>query len=366
MNPASSDALRALPKVDLHRHLEGSLRLQTLADIAQEHGIDLPSYAIDDLRPFATVSGDKPDFQRFLTKFQFLRRFYPTQKAVERVAYEAVQDAADDNVRYLELRFNPAALARGQGFPLDAVVGWVCDAVARAQADRDILVNLIVQVGRDEDLETARELADLAAAHQDRGIVGLDLAGDEEQYPAGPFAAIFRAARQRGLHVTIHAGEAGGPENVEEAVEQLGAERVGHGVRSVEEPRVVELLREKGVTLEVCPTSNIQTGVVERIWDHPLPDLMAMGVPVSINTDDPSISDTTLSDEYQIAISAMRLTLDDVKASIVRAAEASFQPEEERRQMAAWFQSELFGNGKDDQKTTTKGTQSTKDTKGKP
>ena len=359
-------ALRALPKVDLHRHLEGSLRLQTLADIAQEHGIDLPSYAIDDLRPFATVAGDEPDFGRFLTKFQFLRRFYPTQEAVERVSYEAVQDAADDNVRYLELRFNPVALARAQDFSLESVVGWVCDAVARAQAERDIVVKLIIQIGRDEDLGTAGQLADLAADHQDRGIVGLDLAGDEAQYPAGPFAAIFQAARQRGLHVTIHAGEAGGPENVEEAVEQLGAERVGHGVRSVEDARVVALLRKKGVTLEVCPTSNIQTGVVERIWDHPLPELMAMGVPVSINTDDPSVSDTTLSDEYQIAISAMRLTVDDVKASIVRAAEASFQPDEERARMAAWFQRELFGNGKGEEKATTKGTKSTKDTEGNP
>jgi len=366
MNPPQPAALRALPKVDLHRHLEGSLRLQTLADIAQEHGIDLPSYAIDDLRPFATAADDEPDFQRFLTKFQFLRRFYPTQEAVERVAYEAVQDAADDNVKYLELRFNPVALARAQDFALADVVGWVCDAVARAQEERDIVVNLIVQIGRDEDLETAGQLADLAADHQDRGIVGLDLAGDEERYPAGPFAGIFQAARSRGLHITIHAGEAGGPENVEEAVEQLGAERVGHGVRSVEDARVITLLRKKGITLEVCPTSNIQTGVVERVWDHPLPDLMAMRVPVSINTDDPSVSDTTLTDEYRIAISAMRLTVDDVKASIVRAAEASFQPKEERRRMAAWFERELFGNGKNEETRTTKGTKSTKDTKGKP
>lgn len=363
MNPIQPSALQSLPKVDLHRHLEGSLRLETLADIARENGIDLPSYTIDDLRPFATIAGDEPDFQRFLTKFQFLRRFYPTRQAVERVAYEAVQDAADDNVKYLELRFNPVALARAQDFPLASVAGWVCDAVARAQQERDITVNLIVQIGRDEDLTTASELAELAAAYQDRGIVGLDLAGDEEQYPAGPFAAIFRAARDRGLHVTVHAGEAGGPENVEEAVERLGAERVGHGVRSVEDARVVQLLRKRGVTLEVCPTSNIQTGVVGRVWDHPLPDLMAMGVPVSINTDDPSISDTTLTDEYQIAISAMRLTMDDIKSSIVRAAEASFQPEEERQRMAAWFQETLFGNGTDEQKTTTKDTKSTKDTK---
>ncbi|HID65189.1 MAG TPA: hypothetical protein EYP49_20920, partial [Anaerolineae bacterium] len=127
--------LHALPKVDLHRHLEGSLRLQTLAEIAQEHGIDLPSYDIESLRPFATVTGEEPDFHRFLQKFSFLRRFYTTQAAIERVAYEAVADAATDNVKYLELRFNPVAQARVQGFSLDEVTTWVCGAVASAQRD---------------------------------------------------------------------------------------------------------------------------------------------------------------------------------------------------------------------------------------
>lgn len=334
-------ALHALPKVDLHRHLEGSLRLQTLADIARENAIDLPGYAIEDLRPFATVTNEEPDFHRFLAKFDFLRRFYPTREAVERLSYEAVHDAADDNVKYLELRFNPVALARAQDFPLEAVTRWVCEAVARAQRDRDIVVNLIVQIGRNEDLETAWELTRLALAHRDRGIVGVDLAGDERRYPAWVFADVFRHARDEGLHVTIHAGEAGGPENVEEAVQELGAERVGHGVRSVEDSRVLRLLREKTVTLEICLTSNIQTGAVQRLWHHPLPDLMALGIPISINTDDPSISDTTLTDEYRIAMSAMGVTIDQIKQSIVTAAEASFAPPEDRQKLATWLRKTL-------------------------
>jgi adenosine deaminase len=328
------NSLRDLPKVDLHRHLEGSLRLQTLAEIAQENGIDLPSTSIEDLRPFATVTGEEPDFHRFLAKFEFLRRFYPTRQVVERVAREAVDDAADDNVKYLELRFNPVALARAQDFPLEAVTSWVCEAVTRAQRDRDIDVNLIVQIGRDEELDTAWELAQLALAHQDQGIVGLDLAGDEKRYPASRLTDIFRHARSEGLHVTIHAGEAGGPENVWEAVQELGAERVGHGVRSVEDSRVLRLLRERKVTLEVCPTSNIQTGTVRRLWHHPLRDLLALDIPVSINTDDPSISDTTLTDEYRIAMSAMGVTLDQIKRSIVTGAEASFRSSEDRQRLA--------------------------------
>jgi len=334
-------SLHALPKIDLHRHLEGSLRLQTLADIAEKNGFDLPSYAIEDLRPFVTVTDEPPDFHRFLAKFEFLRRFYPSREAVQRVAYEAVDDAAEDNVKYLELRFNPVALARAQGFPLEAVVDWVCEAVARAQEDRDITANLIVQIGREEDIETAWALANLAIRYRDRGIVGLDLAGDEKRYPARPFRDVFRYARDEGLHVTIHAGEAGGPQNVAEAVEELGAERVGHGVRSVEDSSVLRLLRERSVTLEVCPTSNIQTGIVERLWHHPLPDLLALRIPVSINTDDPSVSDTTLTDEYRIAMAAMRVSLDQIKESIVTAAEASFQPAEDRQQLASWFRTAL-------------------------
>jgi adenosine deaminase len=333
--------LRALPKIDLHRHLEGSLRLQTLAEIAQEHGIDLPGYALEDLRPFATATDDEPDFDRFLEKFRFLRRFYTSRQAVERLASEAVTDAAQDNVKYLELRFNPVALARAQGFSLEAVTTWVCDAVERSERDRDIRVRLIVQIGREETLETAYRLAQVALTHRDRGIVGLDLAGDEQRYPASPFIGLFQQARRDGLHVTVHAGEAGDPGNVEEAILQLEAERIGHGVRSIKDSKVLRLLRERGVALEVCPTSNIQTGVVKHFWQHPLPDLLALNVPLSINTDDPSVSDTTLTDEYWVAMQAMGVTLDQIKQTIVTAAQVSFQPPQERALLADWFRREL-------------------------
>jgi adenosine deaminase len=333
--------LYALPKVDLHRHLEGSLRLQTLAEIAIEHGIDLPSYDIEYLRPFVTVADEEPDFHRFLEKFRLLRRFYPTQAAVERVAYEAVADAAADNVRYLELRFNPVAQARVQGFSLDQVTTWVCDAVARAQLDCNVRVNLILQIGREENLEAAAQIVDIALAHRDKGVVGLDLAGDEVKFSASAFASVFQRARREGLFVTVHAGEAGGAHNVWEAVELLGAQRVGHGMRAVEDPEVVRLVRDREVTLEICPTSNLQTGVVRHFWHHPLIDLLALNLRVTINTDDPSISDTTLTDEYMVAMLTMGVTLQQVKRAIITAAEGAFLPPEERRQLVAWFWNEL-------------------------
>ncbi len=333
--------LHALPKVDLHRHLEGSLRIQTLAEIARDHGIDLPSYDIEYLRPFATVTNEQPDFHRFLEKFAFLRRFYPTQAAVERVAYEAVADAAVDNIKCLELRFNPVALSREQGFSLDQVTTWVCSAVARAQRDCGVRTNLILQIGREESVDTASQIADTAVAHRKDGVVGLDLAGDEVRYPARRFAEVFQRARQEGLGVTVHAGEAGGAENVWEAIELLGARRIGHGVRSIENSEIVQLIRGRGVTLEICPTSNLQTAVVRRFWHHPLPDLLALNLRVTINTDDPSISDTTLTDEYMTAMLLMGVTLDQIKHMILTAVAGLFQPPDERKRLAKWFRREL-------------------------
>ena len=322
--------LHALPKIDLHRHLEGSLRLETLAEIAREHGIDLPSYDIDRLRPYVQITDDPPDFQRFLEKFQLLRRFYTTREAVERVAYEAVIDAAFDNVRYLELRFNPAALAHAQGFSFYEVTEWVAESVARAQADAGMTVRLLCTIVRHETLAVAAEIIEVALACRDRGVVGIDLAGDETLHPALPFAPLFRRAAEQGLGITVHAGEAGGSKNVREAIEELGARRIGHGIRAIEDSVVIQLIRQRNVTLEVCPTSNLQTGVMPNFGHHPLRDLYQLRVPVTVNTDDPSVSDTTLTDEYLVVVKGMGLGLRDLRTFNRNAIRAAFLPPDER------------------------------------
>lgn len=322
--------LQAMPKVDLHRHLEGSLRLQTLAEIAAEHGIDLPAYSIEELRPYVQVTDGQWDFHLFLAKFQLLRRFYQSREALERIAYEAVADAALDNVRYLELRFNPVALSRTQRFSLAEVTEWVSSAIRHAQEHHNIAVQLLLQIGRDESLRTAEEIIELALAYRGRGVVGIDLAGDEVNHPPHRFAPLFHRAWEEGLGITVHAGEAGGAENVRAAVEMLHAHRIGHGVRVVENPRVVRLVQEQAVVLEVCPTSNLQTGVVRTLSHHPLPDLFSLGLRVTINTDDPSVSDTTLTDEYLVAVSAIGVGLEEVRQAVLTAAEAAFLPEQER------------------------------------
>ncbi len=334
-------ALRALPKVDLHRHLEGSLRLETLAEVAITHGVDLPSYNIEDLRPYVQVTDDEPNFHAFLEKFNFLRRFYSKREAIERVAYEAVADAAADNVKYLELRFSPTTLAHRQGFALNEVTDWVIGAVDQAQADFNVIARLIVTIKRDARLEEAQEVARTAFSRAGRGIVGLDLAGDEVNYPLQPFVGLLREARREGLGVTVHAGEAAGAESVRQAVEELGAKRVGHGVRAIEDSGVVELLRHAGVTLEMCPTSNIHTATVPRLARHPLRAFHTRGVQVTINTDDPSISSTTLTDEYMVAIREIGISLSQLDAIIRNGVRAAFLNDEEKERLWNWFQESL-------------------------
>jgi adenosine deaminase len=334
-------ALQALPKVDLHRHLEGSLRLETLAGIAREHGVDLPSYDLDELRPYVQVTGDyQPGFHSFLEKFNLLRRFYQTRQAIERIAYEAVADAASDNVKYLELRFNPVALARTQGFSYGDVMDWVWEASQRAQADHDIFVRLIVSITRQEP-ETAAAILDATLQHMDRGIVALDLSGDEVNYPLAPFIPVFRRAREGGLGLIVHAGEAGGAENVREAINLIDPQRIGHGVRCIENSDVVRLVRQRDVTLELCPTSNLQTGAVQLMSYHPLLDLYRLGVKVTINTDDPSVSDTTLTDEYRLAVMGTGLRISDIKVMIMTAVQAAFLPPDSKAALKDRFHKEM-------------------------
>jgi adenosine deaminase len=329
--------LSNLPKIDLHRHLEGSLRLPTLAEIAHQHGVDLPSWDLEELRPYVqVVDEDTPDFHGFLAKFKLLRRFYSSREAVTRVAYEAVADAAEDNIRYLELRFNPVALALNQGFSFEEVVDWVISATDQAQTDYPIQTRLIVQIGRHEP-QYARQLAEIAVDRQNQGVVGLDLAGDEINYPVTKFVDVFQWAKGQGLHITVHAAEAGPPINVKEAIEELGAERIGHGVRAMEDLAVIDLLNELQITLEICPTSNLQTGIIPKLGQHPLYAFYQIGIPVTINTDDPSISNTTLTDEYLVATRGAGVPLRVLPEMIINAAKAAFLPEAEKVRLVDWF-----------------------------
>ncbi|UCC63136.1 MAG: adenosine deaminase [Anaerolineae bacterium] len=334
--------LQGLPKIDLHRHLEGSLRLETVVGLARENGVSLPSYDIERLRPLVQVTDDPPDFDRYLGKFHILRRIYSTPQVIERLAYETVADAAADNVRYLELRFSPSAQAAAHGFSFSDTTDWVIAGVQRAQRDFDITVRLIIALVRHDPFEWAEEITEIAIARQANGVVGFDLAGQAEKYPAAPFVRLFKRAKAAGLNITVHAGEATGPTAVTEAVTVLGAQRIGHGIRAIEDSQVCQQLRNEGITLEVCPTSNIHTGAVQSFWRHPLKDLHHLGVPVTINTDNTSVSNTTLTDEYLMAMLGIGIKLTELREMLMNAVEAAFLPDDEKETLRTWFHQELW------------------------
>lgn len=316
---------KSLPKVELHRHLEGSLRLSTMLDIASTHKLDLP---YDNELKFSSlvqvVNNDPFNFQNFLSKFATLRKFYQSPEAIRRIARETIIDAAADNIRYLELRFTPVALTRIKDFPMSEAIDWVIEEVAEASNQFGVKTQLIASVNRHESVKLAEEVMQLAVDRIEKGIVGLDLAGSEAEYPGEEFEPVFSQAKESGLKITIHAGEWGGPEIIKMAIDTLMAERIGHGVRVMEDAGVIDLAKERRVAFEVCPTSNYQSGVVTNLNKHPLPGMISSGLICTVNTDDPGISRIELSDEYQISCEILGVSENGLSLLIQNAIDASF------------------------------------------
>jgi adenosine deaminase len=320
--------------------MEGSVRLTTLLEVRRIHGRPLPDTG--KLPELVQVNpADKYTFENFLSKFQTLRLFYRSPEIIDRITRETIADAAADNVRYLELRFTPVALSRAESFPLAEVMDWVVTAAKEAEQQYQVKTRLIASVNRQESLVLASEVARLAADRLDKGIVGIDLAGNEAQHSGLPFAGLFKEARQMGLHITIHAGEWGGAHNVMMAIQELGAERIGHGVRVLEDPEVVIVARERYIPFEVCITSNLQSGVIPPTTVHPLPSMLSQGLNATIHTDDPSISKITLGEEYNYACETLGLSLETLNNRILNAAQAAFLPALEKDQLIQSLQAEL-------------------------
>ncbi|MBC8335963.1 MAG: adenosine deaminase [Anaerolineales bacterium] len=338
---SSLNIFMVLPKVELHRHLEGSLRIETMLDISREHGITVPRNIMR-LSDLVQIQDEEPyTFANFLEKFKTLRLFYRSPEVIERVTREAVEDAARDNIRYMELRFTPVALSRAERFPLQDVVDWVCESANKAAEKFGITVKLIASVNRHESLELAEQVAWIASNSLDKGIVALDIAGNEAEFSGKPFAPIFREAKESGLKITVHAGEWAGAENVREAIEVLGADRIGHGVRVIEDETVVAMTKERGTCFEVCVTSNHQSGVTPTLKEHPLRKMIEAGLNTTINTDDPSISRISLSSEFQMVHDQLGISLDMLKKQTMNAVNAAFVSDEERERLVKDFKKGL-------------------------
>ncbi|HEY3227027.1 MAG TPA: adenosine deaminase [Planctomycetota bacterium] len=319
--------LRSLPKVELHRHLEGSVRFMTFVSIALEGGMKMPGGFFRLRDRLRVRDGDPRTLRSFLRKFDLLHNLYPSRESIERVALEAAEDAAGEGVVHLELRFSPVHFARRmRADPVD-VAGWIIRA-ARKGAGR-MTVKFIVTLGRHHSARVNAPSIDAAIAWR-RHVVALDVAGDES-LPLDPLIPLLRRGVRHGLALTVHAGEARGPQSVREALD-LGAARLGHGVRAARDPGLLDEIRRRGIAFEMCLTSNVQTGAVRRPEDHPLPRLLRDGHRVTLNTDDPQICGTDLVREFGEA-RRLGLSSRELDALTDNAVEAAFLTKQERAEL---------------------------------
>jgi adenosine deaminase len=329
------------PLVELHRHLDGNVRIETVLDLARQHGLELPAWTVEGLRPHVQITEREPSLMAFIAKFDLLKRVMVDYDAVRRIARENLEDAVREGIDYIELRFSPYFMGEEHGLDTNGVVEAACDALEEARGTIPVKAKLIGIISRHYGPEIGRVELAAAVRYRDRGVVALDLAGDEANFPGELFVRHFEEAREAGLRVTVHAGEAAGAASVRQAVLGLGAERIGHGVRAVEDAAVLDLLAERRVALEVCPTSNLQTSTVASYQSHPLPALLRRGLAVTLNTDDPGISGIDLAHEYRVAAEELGLSAAELRRLQENAMAAAFLTSEERAELLAGYTSSL-------------------------
>ena len=335
--PALDRFITILPNVETHLHLEGSIQPATLLEIARRNNVEIPARDVAGVEQLFKYKS----FHEFLAVFMALARALLRGEDFERIAYELGYHLADQQVRYAEVMISPRQHSN-RGVDLTEVVEGAAAGFARAQAERGVRVNLAFDYGRQFGTEEAWPLLESAIRNQKNTVVAWSIGGDELNFPPEPYAELFAAAKKAGLHVMAHAGEVVGPASVWGAVDVLGVERIGHGVRSIGDPALLAHLRQRGVVLDVCPTSNIRTGAVASLTEHPIRRLFDAGVTVTVNTDDPTFFATTLNDEYRLLASAFGFNAEELATLALNAARATFLPPAEQAALVEQIQTEII------------------------
>jgi len=318
-----------LPLIEIHRHLDGNIRLQTVIDLSRQHNIPLPAWEVEGLRPHVQVTDPQPGVMAFIEKFHWPMAVLVNADACRRVAYENVEDAKGDGLDYIELRFSPCFMAESNGLDPLMVVEAVVDGISAGVGDFGVKVNLIGILSRTYGVDIAAKELEALLSQRER-ITALDLAGDEVHFPAEWFRDHFRRARDAGWHVTVHAGEITGPESIWHAIHDLEAERIGHAIHAVEDPALMDYLAEHNIGIESCLTSNVQTSCVADYLSHPLKAFLEHGIRATINTDDPGISGIDLPYEYNVAAPQAGLTGVQIRQAQVNALDVAFLTEGEK------------------------------------
>jgi len=322
---------RRLPKIDLHLHLDGAVRTRTILELGDRFGVRLPAKTERRLEKFVTVGRGCRSLREYLDRFEVFLPVLRFPESMDRIAYELCEDQSRDGVLYFETRFAPV-LQESPSCSLEQSVEAALQGLTRGGRDFGVRWGLILCFFRPARPESSIATVEAARRFRDRGVVGVDIAGDEAA-SASPHAEAFRRAKGYGLGITAHAGEAGPPENVWEAVNDLGATRIGHGSKSVEDPKLLEKLAQRGITFEVCLTSNLHTRSVPSLSRHPLAALRRAGIRVTLNTDDPAVSRITLSQEYARARAAFGWVPKDFVEILENSCDGAFTPETLKREL---------------------------------
>lgn len=333
------ELLTKLPKAELHCHLDGSVRPATLLELAREYGKPMPADDPEALAEYMLVR-DARSLEDYLERFEITLSVLQRPEALERAAYELVEDAARDGVRYIEMRYAPV-LNVGEGLSLGEAVEEPLRGIARAEKDFGVRARVIVCALRHLAPEISLELARLAVAYKDRGVVGFDLAGGERGNPASRHAPAFAFARQHDLAVTVHAGEGDGADSVRQAVHACCAHRLGHATHLIEDPALTQFVNDRRIALEICLTSNVQTHAVPSYDAHPLREYFDQGLMVVLNTDNRLMSGTTLTEEYWLAARHLDFTFDELSRMALDSFASSFLPWQERRALLEEMRREI-------------------------
>lgn len=318
-------------KAELHLHLDGSLRPESVIDIAKLENIEIPTYDTDELVEYLRVDRENKDLVEYLKKFDIPCKVMQSKYSLERTAYELAEDLAREGYIYAEVRFAPHLHIK-EGLKLEEVVEAVLEGLGRAMERYDISCNLLLCILRHRPTESGRDVLELAKKYSGRGVVGIDLAGDERSYPASLFEETFREAREAGIPFTIHAGEALGSESVWEAI-RLGASRIGHGIRAYEDRELLEYLRDNEIYLECCPISNYQTKALEDFKNYPLKSYLDYGLKVCLNTDNKTVSNTNYNKEIEFLEGYTPLTEEDICRMSENAIRGAFISNEEKERL---------------------------------
>ncbi|CAH8210189.1 adenosine deaminase [Vibrio aestuarianus] len=318
-----------LPLTDLHRHLDGNIRTKTILELGQQFNVKLPADNIEQLTPHVQIVEAEPSLVAFLSKLDWGVAVLGDLDACRRVAYENVEDALNAQIDYAELRFSPYYMAMKHNLPLAGVVEAVVDGIRAGVRDFGIQVNLIGIMSRTFGTEACQQELNAILTQKDN-IVAVDLAGDELGQPGDRFISHFKQVRDAGLKVTVHAGEAAGAESMWQAIKELGAERIGHGVKAIHDPRLMDYLVEKRIGIESCLTSNFQTSTVDSLSLHPIKQFLEHGVLACLNTDDPAVEGIELPYEYEVAAPQAGLSQVQIRQAQINGLELAFLTEEDK------------------------------------